>query len=298
MNQVPPADIFTRRVCLRLDAMDAVPVKRDVALGPPDRGLVLDLYYPPSEPSQHPWPAVILVSGYPGTRQPRPTTLAFKEFGWTVSMCQLIAMSGMVAIAYTNHEPAADLQVLLEHVHTSAAVLKIDASRLGVIGSSGNAPTALTAIMRDSRRSPACAAFLYGFLLDLDGGAEVADAAGQFGFANPAAGRGMADLRRDVPLLITRAGRDQFPGLNASLDRFIHHALAANLPITFVNHAEGPHAYDLFDAGQASRGVVRQTLRFLRQHLIADDRAPERIEPRRIASQPASENHQADGGGE
>ena len=43
-----------------------------------------------------------------------------------------------------------------------------------------------------------------------------------------------------------------------------------NLPITFVNHAEGPHAFDLFDDSRTSRDILRQTLRFLRQHLTAE----------------------------
>jgi acetyl esterase/lipase len=271
MNQVPPSDIFTRRVCLRLDGMDAVTVRRDVAFGPPDRALRLDLYYPPAEPRGVHLPAVVIVAGYPGTLRPRPTTLAFKQFGWTVSMCELIAASGMVAIAYTNTDPVGDLHALLDHLAESAEAFSIDPARIGAIASSGNVPTALTAIMRDAPRRPACAAFLYGCLLDLDGATDVAEAARQFGFSNGGAGRNMADLRRDVPLLITRAGRDQFPAMNASIDRFIHHALVENLPITLVNHAEGPHAYDLFDDSHASRGVVLETLRFLQHHLTAGD---------------------------
>ena len=50
-----------------------------------------------------------------------------------------------------------------------------------------------------------------------------------------------------MPLLITSAGGDQFPAMNASIDSFIRHGLIENLPMTFVNHAEGPHAFDLFD---------------------------------------------------
>jgi hypothetical protein len=71
-------------------------------------------------------------------------------------------------------------------------------------------------------------------------------------------------------LLITRAGRDQFPAMNASIDRFIHRGLIENLPMSFVNHAEGPHAFDLFDDSRASRDVLRQTLRFLRRHLTVE----------------------------
>ena len=232
MTQVPPSDVFTRRVCLQLDGMDAVTVRRDVAYGQADSDLRFDLYYPPGQEGEGVWPAVIIVAGYPGKMEPRPTALTYKEIGWTVSMCQLIAVSGMAAIAYTNHDPVADLRDLFEHVHECAASLRIDPERLGVVAVSGNVPTALSTLMRSAHRTPACAAFSYGCLLDLDGATEVADAARQFGFANPGVGCTVADLRHDVPLLIARAGRDQFPAMNASIDRFIRQGLVENLPIS------------------------------------------------------------------
>ncbi len=185
-------------------------------------------------------------------------------------MAQLIALSGMMAVAYTNREPVTDLQVLLEHIRKHAVSLRIDVSRFGVVAVSGNVPTALTTIMQDATRTPACAVLGYGCLLDLDGATDVAAASRQFGFTNPTAGRSLADLRRDVPLFIWRAGRDQFPAMNASIDRFMAHALSANVPVTLVNHAEGPHAFDLFDDSRTSRGIVRQTLRFLREHLTTE----------------------------
>ena len=273
MTQVPANDLFTRRICLHLDGMDAVTVRRDFAFGTADHGLRFDVYDPPGETPDGRWPAVIIAAGYPGTMEPRITPLTFKEIGSTVSMCQLIAVSGMAAIAYTNHEPVADLQALFEHVHEHAESLRIDPARVGLFAFSGNIPTALTTIMRDATRTPACAVFGCGCLLDLDGATDVADAARQFGFANPCAGRSVADLRRDVPLLITRAGRDQFPAMNASIDRFIRQGLIENLPMTFVNHPEGPHAFDLFDDSRTSRDIVRQTLRFLRQHLTPEEPA-------------------------
>jgi|GraSoiStandDraft_34_1057297.scaffolds.fasta_scaffold108722_1 hypothetical protein len=271
MTQVPASDLFTRRVCLRIEGMDAVTVQRNIPYGPPDDGrLVMDAYYPPDETADGRWPVVIIVAGYPGTLEPRPTPLAYKEIGWTVSMAQLIAVSGMVAVAYTNREPVTDLQVLLEHIHEHAVSLRIDASRFGIMAVSGNVPTALTTIMRNATRTPSCAVFGCGCLLDLDGATDVAAASRQFGFSNPTAGRSLADLRRDIPLFIWRAGRDQFPAMNASIDRFMGHALIENFPVTLVNHAEGPHAFDLFDESRTSRGIVRQTLRFLREHLTTE----------------------------
>jgi hypothetical protein len=268
MTQVPPPDIFTRRVCLQLDGMDSVTVRRDITYGSTGHGLRFDQYSDETGAGRR--PAVIVVCGYPGKMEAPRTTLTYKEIGWTVSMCQLIALSGMTAIAYTNREPVADLHALIDHIHQSAESLRIDPGRIGILAVSGNVPTALATIMTDANRPPACAVFGYGCLLDLDGATEVADAARQFGFANPNAGRTFAELRRDVPLLVTRAGRDQFPGMNASIDRFIRQGLVENLPITFVNHAAGSHAFDLFEDSRASRNVVRQTLGFLQQHLTPE----------------------------
>jgi hypothetical protein len=124
--------------------------------------------------------------------------------------------------------------------------------------------------MQDAARPVVCAVFGYGCLLDLDDATDVADAAREFGFANPGAGRTMADLRRDVPLLVIRAGRDQFPAMNRSIDSFVLGGLAANLPMTLVNHAEGSHAFDLFDDSRPTREILRQALRFLRHHLTAE----------------------------
>ncbi len=270
MAQVPPSDIFTRRVCLQLAGMDAVTVRRDLPYGQTDPLRRFDLYHPPGQPNAGRWPAVIIVAGFPETKEPRATPLTYKEIGWTISMCQLIAVSGMAAIAYTNRDPVADLRTVFEHIYESAGSLMIDPQRVGVVAVSGCVPTALMTVMRDASRTPACAVFGYGCFLDLDGATGVADAARQFGFANPGAGRTVADLRRDVPLLITRAGRDQFPAMTPSTDSFIRQGLQENLPMTVVNHAEGPHAFDLFDDSRMSREVLRQTLRFLRQHLTAE----------------------------
>jgi dienelactone hydrolase len=233
-------------VCLHVEGMEAVEVRRNLDYGPQAR--TMDLYYPPRETGHGRWPVVVVVTGYPGTTDPRPTAPTFKEMGWTVSMCQLIALSGMVAVAYASGDPVADLQAVLEHVHERSGALRVEPTRVGVLAVSGSVPTALTAIMRNATRPPTCAVFGYGCLLDLDGETDVAAAARQFGFVNPGADRTLGDIRTDVPLLIARAGRDQFPAMNASIDRFLAHGLKANLPITLVNHPAGSHAFDLFDA--------------------------------------------------
>jgi len=109
---------------------------------------------------------------------------------------------------------------------------------------------------------------LYGLMLDLDGSTNVAEAAKQFRFVNPCAGKSVDDLPKDVPMFIVRAGQDN-PGLNEALDRFMAKSLDRNLPITFVNYPAAPHAFDLLLDSESSREIVRQTLAFLRFHLSA-----------------------------
>ncbi len=122
--------------------------------------------------------------------------------------------------------------------------------------------------MQDSEHYPRCAVLCYGYMLDRDGATSVADAAKQWGFANPTAGKLVADLRRDVPLLLARAGRDQMPGLNETLDRCVIQMLSDNLPVTLVNYSVGPHAFDIVDDTPMSREVIRWILAFLQFHLL------------------------------
>jgi hypothetical protein len=51
------------------------------------------------------------------------------------------------------------------------------------------------------------------------------------------------------------------------MDRFLAKALSLNLPVTFVNHAEAPHAFDLMHDSETSREIIRRILEFLRFHL-------------------------------
>jgi acetyl esterase/lipase len=187
---------------------------------------------------------------------------------WTISWAQLIAASGLIAVAYTNREPEADLHALLDYLRQNAAAMGIDGEKMAIVAASGHAPLALSVVM--SRAAGLrCAAFSCGYMLDVDGSTGVAGAAATWGFVNPCAGKTIDDMPDDVPLFIARAGLDHFPHVNEMLDRFVADAVRRNLPITFVNHAKGPHGFDLFDDSEMSREIVRAILAFLRFHLAS-----------------------------
>jgi hypothetical protein len=266
--------ISQKRAVYRIAGMEHAAIRKDVVYRTTEAGpLTLDLYAPADAAGGAALPAVVLIAGYNDVGYEKMLGVKFKEMAMSVSWGQLIAASGLVAIAYTNREPAADLDALLQHVRANAASLGIDGERIGLWGCSGNVPLALSALMAGSSKAPGhgpgprCAALLYGYMLDLDGATGVAEAAAMFRFTNPNAGRSFDDLPEAAPLFVVRAGQEQFPHLNDSIDRFVAKAVALNRPLTFVNHATGPHSFDLLDDSEASREIIRQILSFLRAQL-------------------------------
>ena len=268
-NDAPRPDPTKMKVVYALPGMENVPVRRDLPYREVDgETLTFDLYAPADAAPGEKRPAVVFVSGYPDRGLQIVMGARFKEMGGYVGWAQLAAASGMVGILATNREPVADLAALLRHLREHGPALGIDPARIGIWAGSGNAPNALSRLMKDAEVPIACAVLAYGLLMDLDGATGVAQASAAFHFANACAGRSIDDLRTDVPLFLVRAGRDQ-PGLNEVIDRFVAAALARNLPLTVANHPAAPHAFDLVDDTDETREMIRRMLGFLRYYLRA-----------------------------
>ena len=262
-ENVPRAEITLKPALYRMPGMDAVRIKPDVVYQSGATGdLVMDLYYPSRFTAEASLPAVILVVGYSDVAAEAKVGCKLKEMESLKSWSRLIAASGVVAITYTNREPEPDFHALLQHVRQNAPALGIDAARIGLWATSGNSPLVLSTLIAGGREHLKCAALLYPFLLDLDGTAVVAEASRTYKFVNPCAGKLLEDLPLDVPLLLVRAGREEFPHLNETIDRFAAQALLRNLPLTLVNHAAAPHAFDLFQDSHATRATIRLVLEF------------------------------------
>jgi AraC family transcriptional regulator len=252
----------SKPVVYHVPGMDAVRIEHDIRyLG----DLTMDLYRPPDSKPGARLPAVVFVLGYSDLGAERMLGCKFKEMESYITWAKLVAASGLIGITYENHDPMGDLDAVFKHIQENAEALGIDEQRIGLWSCSGNAPRALDALMQ--KRDFKCAALCYGLTLDLDGGSGVAEAAKMWRFANPTAGKSVRDLPSELPLFIARGGCDEVPQLNEALDRFIAHALAANLPLTIANHPAGPHAFDLVDDSETSREIVRRILAFLQSHL-------------------------------
>ena len=250
-------DVLTKtRVVYQNLKADQIIVQKDLEY---KTSLTMDVYYPADV--NHAYAAVIIVAGYPDAGHQKILGCKFKETGSSVSWARLIAASGIVCITYSNAEPVADFHALLEFIHQHSAKLKIDADKIGLWASSGNVPLALSALM--TRKDLKCAALLYGYTMD----PKIDEMSKMFGFVNPVADKSIDDVPENLPIFIARAGQDQTPYLNEALDRFIANGLERNMQITFANHVNGPHAFDLFDDSHTTRVIIQQILGFLNLQL-------------------------------
>jgi hypothetical protein len=245
------AEVVRKTAVLQLPGMDRVEVRREQRYGD---GGTFDLYV---AQSTAPAPTVVFVYGFPDQRFAQ----GLRQMGAYTSWGRLLAASGMNAVAYSYREPVSDLAALLAYLRGNAGALGIDVARLGIWSASGNVPTALHLLMTKPPDAFRAAALLYGYMLD------VPEAAQQFGIGVPARGRPIDDLPRALPLLVVRAGADQTPMLNASLDAFVSAALARDLPLALINQPGAPHSFDLFDDTDASRATIRRIIVFLREQL-------------------------------
>jgi hypothetical protein len=268
-EEMAPAELARLTVLYTIPGVEEVTIRRDETYRTTESGpLTMDLYYPPGVSAGSLLPAVLIVYGYSDVGFPNVFGRTFKELGHSMSWARLIAASGMIAILYSNRQPAEDATAVLRYVHEQASSLGIDGARIGLWSGSANVPVALWLLMQQEL-PVTCAALCNGYMLDVDGATGVAEIQKTYRFANPAAGKSVDEVRKDVPLLIARSGKEQFPGLNESLDNFVRGALRCNLPLTLVNHADAPHAFELFHDSETTREIIGQILSFLRFHLSA-----------------------------
>jgi hypothetical protein len=255
-------EIAKRHVVYDLPTTAEVTVRRNIPYRTTDtETLTFDLYRPSTDAVL---PIVLFVTGYSDLGMRAFVGCDAKDMQSYVDWGHLIAASGLATITYTTSAPETDVYELLGHLRQESAALGIDGSNIGLWSCSGNVPNALGVLMNVDVR---CAALCYGFMMDLDGTTDVAEAAARYRFSNPFAGKSINDIPR-VPMFIARAGRDEMPHLNDGIDRFVEKALKANLPITLINHPDGPHAFDLFDDTVASRNIIEQLVRFLQLQLV------------------------------
>jgi hypothetical protein len=72
----------------------------------------------------------------------------------------------------------------------------------------------------------------------------------------------VSTFRRDLPLLVVRAGLDR-PPLNRALSDLAALAINQNAPVTFLNYPGGYHAFEIFNDEALTRDAIDRTIDFV-----------------------------------
>ena len=196
MPEENPLDLIRKRtIVYRVPEMDAVSVRRDVEyMSAPGEPRTLDLYIPTHQEGRSGLPALVFVMGYPDAGMKAMLGCSAKDIGQYTSWARLAAASGMIGVTYSAQEPASETLAVIRYLRENARSLNLDPERIGIWSCSGNVPNALGVLASEAPGAIRCAVLCYGLMLDLDGSTIVADAAKQWRFVTPAAGRSVADL--------------------------------------------------------------------------------------------------------
>lgn len=267
-------EIQQKRVVYQIAGMEQDAARKNVVYKRVDGlELRLDVYAPPGGSHEASRPAVLLVHG----DLPPEAILGTKDGGPFVSLAQLIAASGVVAVTFDHRSTEqftkmdaviADIDDLLQFVRGHGPELGIDPNRLCAWSFSAGVPYGVYVALQHPE-AIRCIVAYYGPL----------DLQPLYGHIPPQVTQDMlrscsplAQIEQAVtipPLLVVRAGQDQ-PWLNQTIDRFVQQALARNLPVDLMSHPEGPHAFDILDDSQRSRTILRRTLDFILDHMDSE----------------------------
>ncbi len=256
-QQLPPA--FLQSVVL--PCLYRGEVRSDIAYGADGRQF--DVFYP-EDRGQRP-PLVVFVFGISDRGFAARFGCRMKDLEPYRSWARLLASEGMASVLYSSEEPVADSVSLLQYLRQHGAELGVDERRIGIWSCSGNVPNALNVLAQEQA---SCAVLFYGFTMDLDGATAVADASAQFGFVDPRLPP--ERLPAATPLMLIKAGKDEFPGLNEGIDSFLATCRHRGGECDLLEYAEGMHAFDLLDASAPSQEVVRSSVDYLLGRLRGD----------------------------
>ncbi|HZI29134.1 MAG TPA: alpha/beta hydrolase [Gemmatimonadaceae bacterium] len=264
-----------RPLVVSVPGMERVRVRENIAYTQTDDSLVrMDVYEPLDARRGERRPAVLYVHGGTGV-QYRP-----KDWGGFQARGRLAAASGFVGIVFTHRvgfpdmrlkRGAQDVAAAIDFVHRNAATLGVDPERLCLVVYSAGGPL-MTPYLVDAPRHIQCVVGVVPFMdmreMEFHKQLETTETLNEF---SPVLQ--VSASRRPVPLLIVRAGKDEIPDVNKSIDQFVPAALAANYPFAIVNHPEGGHGFETQHHSERTKEVIAQTLAFLRYHLGLSSRS-------------------------
>jgi acetyl esterase/lipase len=273
-NNLPPeVREMARKVMMPLvyqvPGMDKVKVVQNIKYTrTDDPNVLMDVYLPPGASEKH--PAVIFIHG--GAK----TEYTPKDWGIYTGWGRLVAASGFVGVTFTHRlqypdksleNAAHDVRAAIDYVRANADKYNVDKDRIGLIAYSAGGPM-LSLAMREEMPFIRCLAGFYAFMDIQQSQFAKTESAENLKAFSPSIYL-QKDPAKIPPMFIARAGRDEVPTMNDSIDRFIKEALARNIALTFANHPQGAHGFDNQNDDERSREIIRSAIAFMQMHLNA-----------------------------
>ncbi len=264
-------EIVMMPVVYRVAGMDKVKVKSDLKYTDVNNpNLLMDVYSPPNLAKGEKRPAVIFIHGGAGAENTP------KDWGVYTSWGRLVGTSGLIGVNFTHRltgqktsleDGASDLATAINYVRTNADAFYIDKDRICLAAYSA-AGALLAPAMRDKPEYVRCLVAFYAFMDisqsgNLFAASESKEALQKFSPINYLT----KDADKIAPLFIARAGLDQIPTLDDSIDRFTREALSKNISLTITNHPAGVHGFDNQTDDDRSREIIQSTIAFIKRHL-------------------------------
>jgi acetyl esterase/lipase/uncharacterized protein YndB with AHSA1/START domain len=233
-----------------------------------DPNVAMDVYVPPDLASSDKRPVVIFIHG---GAKPEWTP---KDWGIYTSWGRLIAASGFVGVTFTHRleypnktldAGARDVADAINYVRSNAEKYNVDKDRICLIAFSAGGPM-LSLAMRGDTPYVKCIVGFYAFMDIRQSNYNKAEAPEKLKEFSPIAylEKSPADL---PPMFLARAGRDEVPTMNDSIDRFVSTAISKNIALTFSNHPNGVHGFDNQNNDDRSREIIRDAIAFMGSNL-------------------------------
>src|SRR5215831_15948662 len=275
-NNLPPeVREMARKVMMpvvyKVPGMDKVKVVQNLKYTKTDDpNVLMDVYLPPDVARDEKRPAVIFIHG--GAK----TEYTPKDWGIFTTWGRLVAASGFVGVTFTHsleypgkslERGARDVRAAIDYVRANADKYNIDKDRICLIAYSAGGPM-LSLAMNGEMPFVRCLIGFYAFM-DI----QLSDYRKTETPETLKAFSPITYLQKDpakIPLLfIGRAGRDEVPTMDDSIDRFVKEALAKDVALTLANHPQGVHSFDNQNDDDRSREIIRDALAFMHIHLNA-----------------------------
>ena len=260
-------ELHQKRIVYQIPEMeDVVCHKGEIYYSLDSMDLEADIYTPPGLSKGSKLPVVILTNNYPDVVW-KKRSVVHKDWQMIISWAELIASSGMVAVTYQTKYSPSESESLLSYLSKNSAKFNIDINRIAVFGCSGNA-LAAQSLMQNDNYNIRCGVLYYGLLLTPDQKyfEEIKSAQKSYGFYLSDLNK-VDDIPSDIPILVTRSGKDQYTLIINTIDHFLNEAVKSNAKITFINYPEGQHDFDVLDDTKTSKSIIVQTIDFLTTNL-------------------------------